>query len=156
LGYMGFTIRNNMASTEALGSEIIAVQNTIDQQEKEIGDMKGQVTQLEAQIMPIEARTNVFETTLTSLGDGRTLVDRHMDDIVRLLPTDADFVEINHETEDITISGLVKEEIDAEDDIIAYARSLKGFFSSVIISSIEAVEDEEGEFIGYKFEFLVN
>jgi type IV pilus assembly protein PilM len=156
LGYMGFTIRNNMASTEALGSEIVAVQNTIDQQEKEIGDMKGQVTQLEAQIMPIEARTNVFETTLTSLGDGRTLVDRHMDDIVRLLPTDADFVEINHETEDITISGLVKEEIDAEDDIIAYARSLKGFFSSVIISSIEAVEDEEGEFIGYKFEFLVN
>jgi len=155
LVYMGFMLRNSMAQNDVLRSELAGVENRVAQERMEIATLTEQVSQMETQIAPIEARAAVFESTFDSLGDGRALIDSHMDDIVRLLPQDADFIEINHEEEVVTIEGLVKEEIDAEDDIFAYARALRGQFLRIIISSIEAVEDDEGEFIGYEFEFLL-
>jgi predicted nuclease with TOPRIM domain len=139
-----------------LRSELASVENTVTQERVEIATLNEQVTQLEAELEPIGARADVFENTFDSLEDGRALVDRHMGDIVRLLPSDADFIEINHEEEQATVNGLVKEEIDAEDDIFAYARDLRNRFLRIIISSIEAREDDEGEFIGYEFEFLLD
>ncbi len=155
LVYMGFMLRNSMAHTSVLGSELAAIESSIAQERKEIVVLKEQVTQLEAQIGPLEARTNIFETTFTSLGAGRELVDRNMSDIVGLLPGRVDLTEINHGGKSVTVSGIVKEEVDAEDDIFTYARNLRSHFSSVIISSIEAVEDEEGEIEGFEFEFLL-
>jgi len=55
----------------------------------------------------------------------------------------------------VTIGGLVAKEADAEEDIFAYARGLREQFLRIIVSSIEAVENDEGEFIGYEFEFLL-
>lgn len=156
LVYMGMMLRNSMAQNEVLRTELANAEGAVTDERMEIATLKEQVTQLEAEIAPMEARTDVFVTTFESLGDGRALVDQHMDDIVRLLPSDADFIEINQEDENVTINGVVKEEIDAEDDIFAYARDLRGQFLGIIISSIEAFEDEEsGEFIGYEFEFLL-
>ncbi len=155
LVYMGMMLRNSMAQNEALRYELANTEKAVTEERVEIAKLKEQVTQLEAEIAPMGARADVFETTFASLGAGRALIDQHMDDIVRLLPQDADFIEINHEEEDVTVNGLVKEEIDAEDDIFAYARDLRSRFLRIIISSIEAVEDDEGEFIGYEFEFLL-
>jgi type IV pilus assembly protein PilM len=156
LVYMGMMLRNSTAQNETLRSELASVENTVTQERVEIATLNEQVTQLEAELEPIGARADVFENTFDSLEDGRALVDRHMGDIVRLLPSDADFIEINHEEEQATVNGLVKEEIDAEDDIFAYARDLRDRFLRIIISSIEAREDDEGEFIGYEFEFLLD
>jgi type IV pilus assembly protein PilM len=156
LVYMGMMLRNSTAQNEILRSELASVENTVTQERVEIATLKEQVTQLEAELEPIGARAEVFENTFASLEDGRALVDQHMDDIVRLLPSDADFIEINHEEEQATVNGLVKEEIDAEDDIFTYARDLRYRFLRIIISSIEAMEDDEGEFIGYEFEFLLD
>ncbi len=155
LVYMGIMLRNTMTQNEELRSQLATIETRVTQERVEIATLKEQVAQMEAEIAPVEARTDVFETTLDSLGAFRGLVDQHMDDIVRLLPQDADFIEINHEEEDVTINGLVKEEIDAEDDIFAYARDLRGQFLRIIISSIEARLDCEDEFIGYEFEFLL-
>jgi type IV pilus assembly protein PilM len=155
LVYMGIMLRNSTAQNDLLRSELATIETSITQERVEIATLTEQVSQLEAEVAPFEARADVFETTFDSLGDGRALVDQHMDDIVRLLPSDADFIEINHEDENVTINGLVAEEIDAEDDIFAYARNLRERFLRIIISSIEAVEDEEGEFMGYEFEFLL-
>jgi len=156
LVYMGMMLRNSMAQNEVLRSDLAGVERAVNDARVEIATLKEQVTQLEAEIAPMEARADVFETTLASLGDGRALVDQHMDDIVKLLPADASFIEINHEDEIVTINGAVEEEIDAEDDIFAYARDLRSRFINIIISSIEAIHDEEeGEFIGYEFEFTL-
>jgi len=156
LVYMGMMLRNGMAQNEVLRSDLVGVERSVNDARVEIATLKEKVTQLESEIAPMEARAEVFETTLASLGDGRALVDQHMDDIVELLPADAIFIEINHEDEIVTINGAVKEEIDAEDDIFAYARDLRSRFLNIIISSIEAIHDEDdGEFIGYEFEFTL-
>jgi len=156
LVYMGMMLRNSTAQNEVLRSELANVERTITEERVEIATLKEQVTQLEAEIEPMGARADVFETTFASLGAFRGLVDQHMDDIVRLLPQDADFIEINHEEEDVTVNGVVKKEIDSEDDIFAYARDLRYRFLRIIISSIEARFDDEDEFIGYEFEFLLD
>jgi type IV pilus assembly protein PilM len=156
LVYMGFMLRNNMAHTEVLSSELAAIESSIAQEQEEIGTLKEQVTQLEAQIGPMEARTNVFETTFTSLGRARDWIDGNMSDIVGLLPNKVDFIEVEHRDDSATVRGIIKEEVDAEDEIFVYGRSLRSdTFPTTIISSIEAVEDCEGEFIGYEFEFLL-
>jgi type IV pilus assembly protein PilM len=156
LVYMGMMLRNSTAQNDILRSELANVENLVTQEQVEIATLKEQVTQLEAQMEPIGARADIFETTFASLGAGRGLVDQHMDDIVRLLPQDADFIEINHDEEQATVNGLVKKEIDSEDNIFAYARDLRERFLKIIISSITAMEDNEGEFIGYEFEFLLD
>jgi len=155
LGYMGFMLRGSVAHTNVLRSELATIENNITRERMEIVTLQEKAAQLEVQLAPVEARTNVFETTFNSLGTGRELVDRSMGDIVRLLPQDADFVEISHGSNSVVVNGMVKEEVDAEDDIFAYARDLRSRVSNVIISSIEAMEDCEGEFLGYEFEFLL-
>jgi type IV pilus assembly protein PilM len=155
LDYMGIMLRNTMAQNEVLRSELATIEARVTQERVGIATLKEQVAQMEAEIAPLETRAGVFETTFDSLGAFRGLVDQHMDDIVRLLPQDADFIELNHEDENVTVNGMVKKEIDAEDNIFAYARDLRSRFLRIIISSIEAMDDDEGEFIGYKFEFLL-
>jgi uncharacterized protein YrzB (UPF0473 family) len=77
-----------------------------------------------------------------------------LSNIVSLLPEDVAFIEINHGSASATVTGVNLDE-DGEDEIFQYARSLRGKFSSVIISSIEAREDEEGEIEGFEFEVLL-
>ena len=155
LVYMGMMLRNSMTQNEDLRSELAIAENRVFQERVEIATLNEQVAQLGGQIGPLQARKAVFDDTFDTLAEGRALVDTHMDDIVRLLPQDADFIEINHEEEDVTINGLVREEIDAEDDIFQYARDLREQFIRIIISSIEAVVDDEGDFVGYEFKFLL-
>jgi type IV pilus assembly protein PilM len=155
LVYMGIMLRNSTAQSDTLRSELASVEKSVTDEQMEIATMKDQANQLADQMAPMADRTEVFDNTFDSLGDARSLIDQHMDDIVTLLPQGADFVEINHDDENVTIDGMVKKEIDATDDIFAYARDLRSRFLDVTISSIEAVNDNEGNFIGYKFEFLL-
>jgi hypothetical protein len=155
LVYMGMMLRNSTAQNEVLRSELAGVEKSVSEQQIEIATMKGQISQLEDEMGPMAARAEVFDTTFDSLGDFRGLVDQHLDDIVTLLPQETDFIEINHETEDVTVNGLIKKEDNAEDDIFTYARDLRGRFFRIIISSISAIEDTEGEFTGYEFQFLL-
>jgi type IV pilus assembly protein PilM len=156
LFYMGMMLRNSAAQNNVLRSELAGVDKSVSDQRVEIATMEGQLSQLKDEMEPMAARAEVFDNTFASLGDARSLIDQHMDDIVKLLPQGADFVEINHETENMTVDGLVKKEVDAQDDIFTYARNLRSRFLGVTISSIQSVDDSEGKFIGYEFQFLLD
>ena len=152
LVYMGFMLRNSMAHNSAMGSELAAIESRVAQEHKEMEALKEQVTQLETEIGPVEARASIFETTFTSLRKGRELVDEDMSDIVRLLPGNVDLTEVNHGSKSVSVSGIAS----GEGDIFTYARNLRGSFSSVIISSIKAEVEEEGrEIEGFRFEFFL-
>ena len=72
--------------------------------------------------------------------------------IVGLLHEDVDLTEINHSGNPVTVTGTSPD----EDGIFEYARDLRssGRFSLVVISSIEAIREGEGEEIeGFNFEF---
>ena len=149
--YMGFLVRNNAGYTSVLHSQLAPIESRITQQSKEITTLREQVKQMEAQIEPVEARANIFNTTFTSLSRGREQVDRELSEIVSLLPGTVDLTEVNHGAESVTVSGIAPD----EDDIFKYARDLRSRFPGVIIRSIEAIEDEEGEIEGFNFEFLL-
>ena len=153
LAFMGFMLRGNMDDTSVLGSQLEAIEGRIAQEQNEIAASKEQVTQLEVEIGPVEATANIFETTFTSLEQGRERADADMSNIVSLLGGDVDLAEVHYGEASVVVNGIAS----GEDDIFIYAKNLKKGFSSVIISSIKAEEDPEklGEIIGYEFEFLL-
>jgi len=155
LVYMGFMLRGTMAHTSVLSSQLATLEGNIAQEHEQIATLKEQVTQLEAQIGPLEARASVFEATFDSLGKDRQQVDVDMHNIEKHLLDGVDLQEVNHGGGSITVSGIVRKEIDAEDDIFAYARNLQSSFSSVIIQSMEVKEDEDGDIEGFEFDFLL-
>jgi hypothetical protein len=74
-------------------------------------------------------------------------------DIVSLLPGAIDFIEVNHQGQMVTVKGVIPNK-DGEGEIFTYARGLRGKFSGVVISSIEArLDNETKEIIGLEFEF---
>ncbi len=155
LVYMGFLVYNKATYISVLRSELAPVESLIAQEHEGIATLQEQVQQIEPQIAALEATTGIFDTTFTSLGEVREKVDGDLSDIVSLLPEDVDLTEVNHMGDTVTVTGVVLDE-DGEDDIFQYARELRtsGRFSTVIISSIEAIEEEE-EIEGFEFEFLL-
>ena len=153
LAYMGFLVYNEVTHTGELRSELASIEDRVLLQRQAIVAVNGEVEQMELQIEPVEAATNTFNTTLTSLGEGREQVDGDLSEIVSLLPTSVKRYTVNHEGDSVTVSGMTSSD---EDDIFKYARDLRssGRFPIVLISSITA-EEEEGEIEGFNFEFLL-
>ena len=153
--YMGFMVRNKFEYTATLRSQLDPLNSRIDQQLQEAAALRTQIGQLEPQIEPMEARMSIFDTTFASLKSGREQVDRQLHDIVNLVPAGIDLddgFEISYEEKSVTVSG---KKVPKEYSIFKYAKDLRTKFSTVIISSIEAVEDENGKIIGYDFELLL-
>lgn len=153
--YMGFMVRNKAEYTSVLRSQLAPIDSRIAQQLQETASLRTQIGQLEPQIEPMEARMSIFDTTFASLKSGREKVDTELGDIVSLLPASTDFrlTGVNHDGKSVTVNGVILDE-DGEDDIFRYARDLRSSFSTVIISSIKA-EEEDGKIIGYDFELLL-
>lgn len=153
LAYMGFLIYNEITYTGELRSELASIEDRVLLQRQAILAVNGEIEQMELQIEPVEAATNTFNTTLTSLGEGREQVDGDLSEIVSLLPTSVNRYTVNHGGDSVTVSGMTSSD---EDDIFKYARDLRnsGRFPIVLISSITA-EEEEGEIEGFNFEFLL-
>jgi len=162
LVYMGFLAQNSAARTDELRSQLALTESRIAQQEKEIVTLKEQIESVEAQIEPVEAQiepveaaTGVFNTTLTSLEEGREQANGDLSQIVMLLPTAVNLTEVNHMGSSVTVNGITPD----EDDIFKYARALRtsGRFPVVIISSITEYikEVEEEEIKQFKFQLTL-
>ena len=154
--YMGFMVRNKFEYTATLRSQLDPLNSRIDQQLQETAALRTQIGQLEPQIEPVEARMSIFDTTFASLKSGREQVDTELSDIVRLVPASTDFclTEVNHDGKSVTVSGTAPD----EDDIFRYARDLRGEFTTVIIKTIDARQDDPDKpekITGYDFEFLL-
>jgi len=153
--YMGFQVRGKVEYTATLRSQLDPLNSRIDQQLKETAALRKQIEQVGVQIKPVEARMSIFDTTSASLKSGREQMDIQLDDIVSLVPAGIDLdlgFEINHEGKSVTVKGY---KVLDEDYIFKYAHDLRTKFPIVIISEIKAIEDEDGKFIGFDFEFLL-
>jgi len=146
--FMAFLVWNSMAHNKVLRSELAPIESRITLERGEIATLREQIGQIEAQLEPISATTNILNTTLTSLGEGRELVDGDLGEIVSLLPGYVDLTEVEHKGDTVTINGVAPD----EKKIFKYARDLRSSdrHFTVIISSITASEEE-----GFDFEFLL-
>ena len=152
--YMGFILYNNMSATTALASEVTSTESRVNEEQRLIAELKPQVAEKQALVEAMEATTSIFINTYMSLEAGRALMNGDMNIIIGLLPKDTDLAEVHYGSSSKTISGIVTK-TDAEDDIFRYAENLRVYFSSVIISSIKAEEDEEGQIEGFRFKFII-
>jgi type IV pilus assembly protein PilM len=152
LVFMGFLVYNKASYTSTLRSEITPIERLIDQENAQIATLQEQIVQITPQIAALETTNDIFDTTFTSLEDVREEVNGDLSQIVSLLPGQADLTGINHTGDTVTVSGISPDEY----SIFKYARDLRAGdrFASVIISSIEAIEEEE-KITGFEFEFLL-
>lgn len=159
ISYMWFLFQGTTAQTNDLRDQLAATEPLIATQQMEIAKLKKQIANVEPHIMT-EATAEVFEATYTSFEQGRERIDADLSKIAQLVPYTVDLLEINHEGDSATISGIAP----SEDDVFGYARELRGSgqFSSVVILSIQEDiviinegEEEEEEIIRYGFVFLI-
>ncbi len=147
---MGFLIYSRADYISLLRSQLAPVNNSIATQFKEIAAGQEQIKQVEAQLGPLEARAEVFTTTLASLEAGREQAINDLVDVINLMPGTIDLTGINHQGESVTVRGVAN----TEGDVFSYARNLSDSFDSVIISSIQAVE-ESGWITEFEFELYL-
>jgi type IV pilus assembly protein PilM len=153
--YMGFLVRGKVEYNATLRSELASIDSRIDQQLQETVALRMQIEGAKAQVEPMEAKASTFDDKFNELEAGREQMDTELHDIVSLaeaagIDLDNGF-KIDYGGGSVTVSG---KKVPDEDDIFKYARALRDKFSTVIISEIKAVEEDE-EIIGYDFEFLL-
>jgi type IV pilus assembly protein PilM len=150
--FMGFLVYNGGSHTDALSAELDPVNSNIEQENTEIASLKEQVELLDPALASIEAITAIFDNTFTSLGLVRADINEDLSQLASVLPKDVNLTDVNHQGDELVVVGTAQD----EDDIFKYARDLRtsGRFSAVIISSIDAIVEEE-EITGFKFEFLL-
>jgi type IV pilus assembly protein PilM len=150
--FMGYLVYNKSSHINVLRSELEPVDSLIAQETAKIATLQEQVEQITPQITALEATTGIFDTTFNSLEEVREKVDADLSQITSVLPSSIDLTGVNHNIDTVTVKGVSP----TETSIFRYARDLRSSdrFSIVIISSIEAVEEEE-EITGFEFEFLL-
>ncbi len=147
---MAFMIYGKSEYNSILRSQLAPLQGSIALQLEEMTTLQGQIQQVEAELAPIAARAGIFDTTLTSLEAGRQQASSDLVEVVNLLPGAIDLTGIKHEGGSIEVKGIAP----TVDNIFSYARDLRTSFSSVIILSIDAVE-QEGWVTGFDFKLFV-
>jgi len=151
--FMVFQVQNSIEKNDVLRSELAPIESSIDEQRREILTLQDGIKQIEAQIKPVEATTNIFTTKFTSLGEGREKVDGDLAEIVSLVPEHVDLINVIHSGDTITINGIASD----EDDIFEYAKDLRSSdrHFTVIILSITATEGEGEEIRELNFGLLL-
>jgi type IV pilus assembly protein PilM len=150
IAFMGFLVYNKFSHINVLRSELESVDILIGQETWDIATLKEQVELITPQIAPLEATVAIFDTTFSSLEEVREDVDADLSQITSVLPSNVDLIGVLHDIDIVTVRGIAP----TETSIFQYARDLRssGRFSTVIISSIEAIDEEE-EIIGFEFVF---
>ncbi len=139
--FMAFLIWSSMARIEVLRSQLAPIEKRIAQERSETATLQGQINQIEIQMGPVAAKMNTFSNMLTSLAEGREVVDLDLHKIVELKPSKVDLTKVNHTGDIVTVNGTTS----SEDYIFRYARDLRSCdrHFTVIISSITAKSEEE-------------
>jgi type IV pilus assembly protein PilM len=150
--FMGIMVANKSNQVNVLNSELVPLEQLVAAENQKIAALQDEIDQLTPQIAGIEATTASFENTFSGLSEARIKVNGDMSQIVELLPGDLNLTEVNHTGDTITVTGLSPD----ESGILSYARALRsgGRFSTVVISSVTAIEEDE-EITGFNFEFLL-
>ncbi|MFC1956725.1 pilus assembly protein PilM [Chloroflexota bacterium] len=166
--YMYNLGRNAEARNDLVRSQLELTQNQIPQQKAVNTDLEEQIVEIEPQIEPIKTKADTFNTTFTTVEEGRNQMDQELTRIANLTPEDVALIyafndevtgyaspiceaSIEHTGDMATVVGRSRD-IGA---IFKYAKDLRGTggFSDVIIASIEAYEGETVK--GYNFQFVL-
>lgn len=150
--YLGMLVYNKSSHIGVLNSELTPLENLTAQENVEIVSLEEQIVQIAPQVAELELATDILDATSASLGESLARMNEDMSQIASLLPGNLDLTAVNHIGDMVTVAGLSPN----ESGIFSYARDLRngGRFSTVVISSIEAVE-EYMEIVSFKFEFLL-
>jgi len=156
IAFMAFLVQGSLAHNDVLRSQLAPIESVIDQKRQAILTLQSQIKETEAPIEPIEAEANIFNTTFTSLEEGREEVNADLHRIVNLLSLgDVSLTSVKHAGDAVSVVGIAPD----EDDIFEYARELRSSsnFSTVMIASITAdiTVVEETEIERFRFEFLL-
>ncbi|MBE9482663.1 MAG: pilus assembly protein PilM [Chloroflexi bacterium] len=149
--FMAFLIWNSMAQIEVLRSQLAPVENRIAQERSETLALQEQINQIETRMGPLAATMSTFGNMLTSLAEGREVVDLDLHKIDELKPSNVDLTEVIHDGYIAIVTGTTS----SENYIFRYARDLRssGRFPIVIILSITEIVEEESP--GFTFAFLL-
>jgi len=179
--YMYNAGRGADARNDLVRSQVVLTQNQIPQYQESIQSFEEELTVIEPLIEPLEADARALNGTFDRLEEERNAMDHDLTQVSHLTPEEIALVyggeeisgyaqpiteaSIDHDGEEVAVVGK-SYELAA---IFKYARDLRssGGFSEVIITSIEACEEElisetgdeeEGEteiIKGYNFRFLL-
>jgi len=152
LVYLGITVVNKSNYIDVLTSELTPLENLVAAENQEIAALEEEIALATPLIAGVEAATGIFSDTYNDLAETRIKVNGDMDQIVDLLPANLDLTLVDHTSELVTVTGISPN----ESGIFSYARALRNGdrFSTVVISSIEAIE-EAGIVTSFNFEFLL-
>jgi type IV pilus assembly protein PilM len=150
--FLGIQVANKSNYVSVLNSELIPLETLVAAENQKIAALEEETGLLTPQIAVMEATSGIFDDTFNSLLEARIKVNGDMSRIVALLPGDLDLTEVSHLGDMVTVTGLSPD----ESGILIYARALRssGRFSTVVISAVEAIE-EDGEITSYNFELLL-
>ncbi len=151
LVYLGILVVNKSNYVSVLNSQLIPLESQVAAENQEISSLEEEIELITPTITGIEAATAIFDDTFNDLLETRLKVNADMSQIVDLLPSTMDLTLVNHIGDQVTVTGIAPD----EKGIFSYARAIRngGRFSTVVISSIEAVEEDD--VITYNFEFLL-
>ena len=152
LVYLGIMVVNKSNYISVLNSGLIPLESLVAAENQKIAALEEESALITPQIAGIEAATGIFDNTFSALLEARIKVNGDMSQIVNLLPDNLNLTLVNHIGDMITVTGLSPD----ENGIFSYARALRngGRFSTVVISSVKAIEEDE-EIVGFNFEFLL-
>ncbi len=159
LAYGGLLIRNAMSETsqlesqvtqvqaqaDTLRSEMISINQAIDEQNAALDPLPGQVTQMEDELSSMQATNDALNSQLTSLDKGLEKINGDLREAINLLPDNVTLLGIQCVGDGVTLNGSAAN----ENDIYAYAKALRsgGRFSEVVVSSItsKSITQASGE-----------
>jgi type IV pilus assembly protein PilM len=152
LAFLGYLVFSKLNYINVLRDELTPMENLATQEAEEIALLQGQIDEIAPQVAGLEAAVNALNDTFKSLEDARIKMNGDMKQLVSMLPGSLELTTINHAGDMVIVIGLSPK----ESGIFSYARALRsgGRFSTVVIASIEAIEEND-QIISYKFEFLL-
>ena len=141
LVYLAMLVQSANADTALLQTQLDTTNQVVMQNYAKQQSQQKDIAELEGKVVELEVTYNALATVLNNFGRQREIVNGDLRVTTFNLLSSIDLGSITHASAELTISGMVPNEM--EMDVLTYASALRksGRFSQVIVSSIEKTED---------------
>ncbi|MGD9117410.1 MAG: pilus assembly protein PilM [Dehalococcoidia bacterium] len=151
LVYLGIMVANKSNRLGVLEDELAPLELLVEAENQQIATLEEEIALISPQVAAMEIAADIFDGTYNILLEARDKMNDDMSQIVSL-QTGNLLTAVNHLGDMVMLSGFTT----SESSIFSYARALRnsGRFSTVVITSVEAVEEDDA-IVGLNFEFLL-
>jgi type IV pilus assembly protein PilM len=149
---LGYLVFNKMSYVGTLNDELAPLQDLVAQENAEVTLLQEQLDVITPQLDELAVKSAALNDTYAAFSQTRAKINGDMSQILSLLPGSLTLTTVNHTADMVNVIGLSPN----EGSIFSYSRALRngGRFTTVVISSIEAVEEND-VVVSYKFEFTL-